>query len=661
MTTALSWLLSLVAVACIATPASRLHWGPGYMLLLILLGATVGVATAARRAARPGQRLRPLQRLALGYVALVVVAAVAHGSALATLAPSHVVAVGGTTAAAALQALLEETPLHLGLPLALFASSVLIELRPSESWRRFRLLPLLLLPSATVALIQGGGRIELWNVSHFVLHGRASGLAYDANSLAACILLLLPLALLSTATADSRPARVGSGLLSTLLLVALAATGNRTALVGVAALLPLLTLTLMAIAPPGDRWRRARLVLAPVAVAAATITLFALTSRGAQQPVGLVRLNQALDRLRTEGAGAVFESSWRGDLWRQAARIWASAPVAGVGPGGFIRELSNARFRGNDSSAAAPIDHAASHYLQIAAELGTIGLLLQLALLLAPTWRVARAARRRAEDEDRSLATTLVCTLGVALPLLQFNHYGLFPDVAWALALLLAFADATAAREVDGRRRGGRSRQIAAAAILALFAAASVSAAFGRHGYEARATAGWWPFRFDSGCYAVESWDGIPTRWCGPEAWLPVPVRWPGDSALALQSIAHHPDLAARPLEVRIGLVDGSFRTLHFDRPEWRRLSIPIAPSALVPCFDGAGSRATCLAVRLETSRGWRPSEWSASADDRWLGIAVRAQPVPDLSLLPGHLFSDDFEAGDLARWRLGEESGDEL
>lgn len=638
--------------ALLATPASRVEGGGAFWLLALLVLAPPLIAQVARR---PGLQRTPWtgpERLALLLAALPLLGGAIQLVALARLDATAPVAASGMSAAAAGEAVLHGMLLHAVLPASLLTFLPLFAIATGSSERWLARLPLALAPTALVAIYQSRIDMERWNVAHFVRHGRASGLAYDANSLAACLYLVLPLAVLAALRRGPRSRRLVAGAAALLLGAALPATGNRAALAAVALGVVLAPWAALRLGGPTDRRARRALALAPLLLAA---TLYGLLDAAAGRTIpgasGVARLADTLDEMRDEGLAETLRESGRQELWLRALRIWRQAPIAGVGPGGFARELADDRFRADLPGLVAVPDLAASHYLQVAVELGAIGLALHLALLLIP---VGWFARRRGLASSASAASGVVATtLVVAIPLLQFNHYLLFPDVAWLLGLLLAAAAATASQDASPPRRAAA---VAGLLLLALFALASAFAAFGPRGFHGRADADWWPFRNDAGCYPVESWEGIATRWCAPDARLAIPIDWPGDRAVALSVLAMHPDLDRRPLSVGLQSAGGWRSDLVFDRSRWLQVTVPVAAAAVRPCVSADGRRRSCLAIRLHAARGWRPSDWGESADDRWLGVAVQARPLPDLTRLPGHLFDDGFERGDLGRWRVGED-----
>jgi hypothetical protein len=88
--------------------------------------------------------------------------------------------------------------------------------------------------------------------------------------------------------------------------------------------------------------------------------------------------------------------------WREALTVGGHAPLAGVGAGGF--QTAQKRYT-NDT---APVAQAHSYVIQTFADLGAIGLAVNLALLLA--WGIAAArtvGRGRSPVQDRARETTL--------------------------------------------------------------------------------------------------------------------------------------------------------------------------------------------------------------------------------------------------------------
>ena len=168
--------------------------------------------------------------------------------------------------------------------------------------------------------------------------------------------------------------------------------------------------------------------------------------------------------------------SVRARYWREAIDIFSARPVAGVGAGGYA--TARTRFRRDSLE----VRHAHGYLVQTAADLGSIGLALSLALLAA--WIAAaaaavggrRAPRAWSDPAERSGLITLATVVVV---------FGVHSFVDWTWFIPgTAVPAMLAAGWVTGRaRRGGAlgatttDRRLRAAAAV-LVAAAALTAAW---------------------------------------------------------------------------------------------------------------------------------------------------------------------------------------
>ena len=96
------------------------------------------------------------------------------------------------------------------------------------------------------------------------------------------------------------------------------------------------------------------------------------------------------------------DSGNRWALWEQAAGAWADHPVDGWGAGSFA--VTHLLYRTDE----APATHASSLPLDLMAELGTVGLLLGIALVTALGWAAVARLRALAPGRGRDLGAALL-------------------------------------------------------------------------------------------------------------------------------------------------------------------------------------------------------------------------------------------------------------
>jgi hypothetical protein len=167
--------------------------------------------------------------------------------------------------------------------------------------------------------------------------------------------------------------------------------------------------------------RRAGVALAVLACALPLVTLtsVAMSDRGLGGTIS-DRFNELTDESDAPpegGARLSSVSSSRGAYWRQARHVFEDEPVAGTGAGTF--GLSSLPYRGTSQGSR----HAHGFLAQTAADLGSVGLAVVLALLAAWLAAAARAVglvpRRRPRPEwtaDRVAVSALaLCALAFGL------------------------------------------------------------------------------------------------------------------------------------------------------------------------------------------------------------------------------------------------------
>jgi O-antigen ligase len=369
-------------------------------------------------------------------------------------------------AASGLRRLRSPVLIHLALLLALAAASAPFSLDPGET---VRFVLWSLVPSALIAAFIAFGARSLEDIEWIVLvtlvgavgytlvmyvtkpldeSGRWMPLVhYNPNGLALLLVGLVPPTLYFMRPGE-RPARrrfaAACFVLFTLMVVR---TGSRGGFLGLAAVLVYLLATYRVLPGRLRRWGALGAVLLLVAGG----------------PGYWERLRTMLEPSRDYNwSGA--EYTGRGGLWRRGIGYIQRRPVFGLGANGFPtaeRELSDVARR--RVMAGRPVQALVAHntYIQVAAELGLVGLVLFLALLVRAAGTLT-SVRRRAGPDTRlgALAHALLASL------LGYAVCGLFQSAPYFafFYLLLGLAAATGALVVAQprvRARGG----LAAAAV----------------------------------------------------------------------------------------------------------------------------------------------------------------------------------------------------
>ena len=126
-------------------------------------------------------------------------------------------------------------------------------------------------------------------------------------------------------------------------------------------------------------------------------------------------------------------SSTRHRLWADALELWQASPVTGAGPGAFLTH--------SELAASNPmLERAHSSILQVGAELGSIGVILFLGILVAGA-AVALQGRR----PSALIAVAAWCALGIHS---MIDHLYEYPLVVLTAGIVLGVAGRRASRDL---------------------------------------------------------------------------------------------------------------------------------------------------------------------------------------------------------------------
>jgi O-antigen ligase len=269
---------------------------------------------------------------------------------------------------------------------------------------------------------------------------RVGGGLGDPNYLAAVLVPALVFALALARTSPRRAERIALGVAAAVMLFALVRTESRGGLVAVVA-------TLVAALAVGGRLRRPLLAWAgaAVVVGAVAFALFASTS--------------SLHRLTSFSSDG---GSGRTELWSVAGDVVRAHPLAGVGAGNFpvVEATYAARTNTNLTKVYLELtEHEVVHntYLHIFAELGVVGLILLVSMIvgaIGASYRVCRSLGARGDDEGELLTRALV--LGAIGMFVAFAFLTAQYEKQLWIVLGLLLAAATSALPTGPPRARGR-------------------------------------------------------------------------------------------------------------------------------------------------------------------------------------------------------------
>jgi O-antigen ligase len=279
---------------------------------------------------------------------------------------------------------------------------------------------------------------------------RATGTIGDPNEFAAVLVVGICLAATFVLTPRSGAVRIGA-----LGAVGVCALGiflslSRGGLIALAC-------AILAAVVMGGRWRPI-VAIAAIAVAVSTVLYFAMF---ASLP--------ARERITTVQQGG---GSGRTSLWTVGWRMVEAHPVRGVGTGNFPVSSVHYLLRPGVVQRTEKIlekpDVAHNTYLQIQTELGLVGLLFFLGIVVASLTSLAQAARefRRRNDESMEIVARGVFVALVGLLAADFFISEMYSKLLWLLLALGPVLLGVALRSVPEVRRVRKpdfSRKLAAA------------------------------------------------------------------------------------------------------------------------------------------------------------------------------------------------------
>ncbi|MBN1592638.1 MAG: O-antigen ligase family protein [Candidatus Coatesbacteria bacterium] len=295
--------------------------------------------------------------------------------------------------------------------------------------------------------------------------------------------------------------------------------------------------------------------------------------------------------------------------WVEALDMCSDYPITGVGLGAYIIELPNYYFR--NQGKLFMIDTAGSLPLQVASELGMVGLVLALMYAIYVVRTGLCLVLRRPEEGQEAEYRLIGCvSLGILASLLSmlFGAHILFFEYNYLLAVSISLVVASSLSLCPkSRPQGGRivSRlvPVAVVVVLVVFAANSLGSLSIAH---ERDELGW---QFEYGIFKKEDWGGeFPFWWTQREAGVALTVK---GRVLHFSVFCAHPDADERPVKVSIILDGRTVETLDVTRDRWRDVSLKMP--------EGRSE----VSLRLSVDRTFNHHELGLGPDRRDLGVAI--------------------------------------
>jgi hypothetical protein len=282
-------------------------------------------------------------------------------------------------------------------------------------------------------------------------------------------------------------------------------------------------------------------------------------------------------------------------------------PVGGIGLGAFRYEMDNvARL---DGAQWRWLDNANNSYLQMAAELGLIGLAIVLLTLGVIAYKIIGAVRSpRLSGDDRVTRPAVAAAWFGFVFLLLTAVWLLFEQIQvmfWVFAAVIIEHGGEIPAGEAKRRRWFIPLIMASVAIVAV---SQMVHGFGDLSPARRRIA----LGLEQG-EGFHDWERDETgrrfRWTGEEARQIVTTAL---GEIRIEALARNPDLTSHPLTLWISLGGKTVARCEITSSSWRWVRVPVPLNTPNPAE---------LCIRVE--RTWSPKDWGLGTDDRALGVAV--------------------------------------
>jgi hypothetical protein len=331
------------------------------------------------------------------------------------------------------------------------------------------------------------------------------------------------------------------------------------------------------------------------------------------------RLGWSLDVLRAETSwNQLFKG--RFELWKAAILMTKHYPLSGVGVGSYIVELPN--YLKLLGSGFRFIDSAENYFVQVAAELGFIGLIIVFWLFYEVIKQMKRSWKAKDNNptpKNRFILIGVISGIAGLFTNFLFHTYIGSYEVQyffWLLIGLVFVGSKDKTREVgkaETRKKPGLAFKIAGTVSIVLFGASLLWNSAHSLSINTRAERFGW--KQDFGFYQEEKdAQGHLFRWAKKSCGLTVENS---GKELVIPIIASHPDIENKPVEVKIYSADKYFRKKKFlkaitlNRRGW--IDVELSTSEL-----SAGK----LHLIFETNRAWLPLKLGVP-DPRRLAIGL--------------------------------------
>ncbi|MGQ9673680.1 MAG: O-antigen ligase family protein [Candidatus Aminicenantales bacterium] len=307
-------------------------------------------------------------------------------------------------------------------------------------------------------------------------------------------------------------------------------------------------------------------------------------------------------------------------LWKVASLMLGDYPLSGVGVGAYIVELPNySRLIEMESRWT---DSAENYFFQVGSELGMSGLFLILWIFYEILKKMRRSWKKMNTEGGQGIGWNdsfipIGLGLGILAIVLNFLFHSFIGsyEVSYLFWILVALLfGLTELGEKKERKPDSKFKfRLAALSLGLAFGAAHLWNS--SHSLSLRIRTERFAFKQDFGFYRQEKDERqFSFRWARKTAGMEMDIYGP---TLVLPVMASHPDIQARPLQVRIYLANENFRKkallkeITLDRKEWQDVELDTS--------EFLGKK---IQLIIETSREWFPYKLGIP-DARKLAVAL--------------------------------------
>ena len=544
------------------------------------------------------------------YALLIIISFIFHYFSLLTLDQNSFIAVGPGTASWGMGLLKNTTSIYLLFPL-LYILSISIFCRNHSPYQFLLYIPFIFFPSPLVALYQ-----KFINPNFLTSQiNYICGLSFDASSFGISLFLILPLCVLGfilNKDLNKKYLFIFSAMLTILCLLI---RGQETTLLGIIIFLLIFPCIWMWVNSAELKFKKILLfsLIYTLILLLLCYGAFLLLEIKTLQSFALVsKFNDHMISLDKIGIGGMiqeaFQKTGRLDHWLQACRLTIESPIAGWGPGGFMRNLGNIYYRYKEPFSF--FDNANNQYLQMSSDLGFLGAYLNLVLHLFPLLMIIGIHRNIRSKEERWAVGISFSIVSIMMILYMTGPHIMAPDVLFIMVIYLSFLIVTAIKFGFSFKHFNIKRYaVPIVLITALFSCESYNNAFGEKGYTLRQEANWWPLKNHYGYYPLEKVNDQMMMWTAKESSDQMVAR---SNLLMIKGSAHRGNIDDSGLFFKLFINDIPVLEHHFYSPQEK------AFYCYVP-----GIAHKEIIIRTWVDKTFCPKDIGLNNDSRELGVMM--------------------------------------